>query len=75
MCSKAQWCEFGEKSKYLYNLEKRTDKKKHINSLRKEDGSILREPKQILKEEENFNKEIYRSKRSDNFKSFFIQTV
>ena len=74
--SKAQWYEFGEKnSKYFYNLEKRNHKKKHITSLTKEDGFVLREDKQILEEEENFYKEIYRSKHvspeSNNFKQFF----
>ena len=53
--SKAQWYEFGQKNnKYFYNLEKINHKKKHIASLRKEDGKIVHEPKQILEEEERF---------------------
>ena len=60
--SKAQWYEFGQKnSKYFYNLAKINHKKKHIASLRKEDGSIIHGPKQILEEEERFFKEIYQA--------------
>ena len=74
--SKATWYEFGEKnSKYFYNLEKRNQKKKHIHSIIKDDGSVIREPNQILEEEENFFKEIYTSKgvtpESDTFEHFF----
>ena len=73
---RARWYEFGEKnSKYFLNLEKRNHKKKHITSLTKEDGSVQRDAKQILEEEERFYKEIYESKNtlpeSDNFKHFF----
>ena len=61
--SKAQWYEFGEKNnKYFYNLEKRNHKRKHITLLKKEDGSVLHNPKEILDEEEAFFREIYRSK-------------
>ena len=74
--SKAQWYEFGEKnSKYFYNLEKRNHKRKHIISLKKEDGSLLHNPGQILEEEETFFKEIYRSRdvspESEIFNHFF----
>ena len=74
--SKATWYEFGEKnSKYFYNLEKRNQKKKHIHSIIKDDGSVIREPNQILEEEENFFKEIYKAKgvtpESDAFEHIF----
>jgi len=55
--------EFGEKnSKYFLNLEKRNHRKKHITSLKNEDGSVLRNAKQILEEQESFFKNIYKSK-------------
>ena len=51
--SKARWYEFGEKNnKYFYNLEKRNHKRKHITSLKKDDGSVLHDPKAKLEEEE-----------------------
>ena len=49
-------------NKYFLNLEKRNHRKKHITALKNEDGSILRNAKQILAEEENFFKNIYKSK-------------
>ena len=58
--SRARWYEFGEK--YFLNLEKRNHRKKHITALKNEDGSILRNAKQILTKEENFFKNIYKSK-------------
>ena len=58
-----RWYEFGEKNnKYFLNLEKRNHRKKHITSLKNEDGSILRNAKQILAEEETYFKNIYKSK-------------
>ena len=61
--SRARWYEFGEKNnKYFLNLEKRNHRKKHITALKNEDGFILRNAKQILAEEENFFKNIYKSK-------------
>ena len=61
--SRARWYEFDEKNnKYFLNLEKRNHRKKHITALKNEDGSILRNAKQILAEEENFFKNIYKSK-------------
>ena len=61
--SRARWYEFGEKNnKYFLNLEKRNHGKKHKTALNNEDGSTLRNAKQILAEEENFLKNIYTSK-------------
>ena len=61
--SRARWYEFGEKNnKYFLNLEKRNHRKKHITSLKNEDGSVLRNAKQIHEEEESFFKDIYKSK-------------
>ena len=77
--SKAQWYEFGEKnSKYFYNLEKRNHKKKHITSLTRENGSVFREPKQILEEEISTRKFIDPNMCLQNLttsNSFLIQTV
>ena len=74
--SKARWYEFGEKNnKYFYNLEKRNHKRKHITLLKKDDGSVLRDLKVILEEEEAFFSDIYRSKGvypdSEIFQHFF----
>ena len=56
-------------------MEKRNHRKKHITSLKKEDGSVQRNAKQILEEEENFFRNIYKSKNisleTDNSKHFF----
>ena len=53
--SRTRWYEFGEKNnKYFLNLEERNHRKKHITSLKKEDGSVQLNAKQILEEEENF---------------------
>ena len=61
--SRARWYEFGEKNnKYFLKLEKRNHRKKHITALKNEDGSILQNAKQIMVEEENFIKNIHKSK-------------
>ena len=74
--SRTRWYEFGEKNnRYFLNLEKRNHRKKHITSLKIEDGSVQRNAKQILEEEENFFRNIYKSKNisleTDNSKHFF----
>ena len=63
--SRARWYEYGEKNnKYFLNLEKRNHRKKHITSLKNEDGSVQRNAKQILEEEERFFRGIYESKNT-----------
>jgi len=56
-------------------LEKRNHRKKHITSLKNEDGSVLRNAKEILEEEESFFNGIYKSKNisleTNNSKHFF----
>ena len=74
--SRARWYEFGEKnSKYFLNLEKINHRKKHITSLAKDDGSVQRDPKEILEQEERFYRGIYQSKNtnpeSNEFRHFF----
>ena len=74
--SRARWYEYGEKNnKYFLNLEKRNHRKKHITSLKNEDGSVQLNAKQILEEEERFFSGIYKSKNTspetENFKHFF----
>jgi len=61
--SRTRWYEFGEKNnKNFLNLEKRNHRKKRITPLKKEDGSVQRNAKQILEEENNFFRAIYKSK-------------
>ena len=74
--SRARWYEFGEKNnKYVLNLEKRNHRKKLITTLKTEDGYVLRNAKQILAEEENFFKNIHKSKNisleTNNYIHFF----
>jgi len=56
-------------------LEKRNYRKKHITSLKNEDDYVLGNAKQILEEEEDFFKSIYKSKNilleKNNSKHFF----
>ena len=74
--SRARWYEFGEKnSKYFYNLEKRSQKKKNITSLKKPNGTTTHCSKEILKEEANFFSKLYETSNSnpylEQFKFFF----
>ena len=74
--SRARWYEHGERnSKYFYNLEKRNQKRKHITSLVNNDGNKIKNPKDILEEEEHFFEEIYTSRDMDpncpTFNEFF----
>ena len=60
--SKARWHEFGERSsKYFLNLEKRNYENKCITSLIKENGSSIKDPKEILKEQKRFYQFLYSS--------------
>ena len=60
--SKARWHKFGERSsKYFLNLERRNYENKCITSLRKENGSSITDPKEILKEQKRFYQFLYSS--------------
>ena len=60
--SKARWHEFGERSsKYFLNLERRNYENKCITSLLKENGSSIKDPKEILKEQKRFSQFLYSS--------------
>ena len=62
---RARWHEHGEKStKYFLNLEKRNHIKKHIRKLHIS-GVIKTDPFCILKEQERFYKNLYKSSRTD----------
>ena len=60
-----RWHEYGEKStKYFLNLEKRNHVKKHIRKLFIS-GVIKTDPFCILKEQERFYRDLYKSKNYD----------
>ena len=64
--SRARWYELGEKnSKYFLNLEKTNQRKKHVTSLINDSGMKITSPNEILKEEETFFQNIYRSSNKD----------
>ena len=74
--SKARWHEFGERSsKYFLNLEKRNYENKCITSLIKENGSSIKDPKEILKEQKRFYQFLYSSQNprvnNPKFEVFF----
>ena len=63
--ARARWHENGEKStKYFLNLEKRNHVKKHISKLNI-NGTIETDPMCILKEQEGFYRELYKSSHRD----------
>jgi len=64
--SKVRWYEDGERnSKYFYNLEKRNFNKKHITKL-VVGNKVIEEPSEILKEEEKFYQNLYKSETKIN---------
>ena len=74
--SRARWYEFGEQnSKYFYNLEKRSQKKKNITSLKKPNRTTTNCSKEILREEANFFSKLYETSNSnpnlEQFEFFF----
>ena len=63
--ARVRWHEYGEKStKYFLNLEKRNHVKKHIRKL-VISGVIKTDPFCILKEQERFYRDLYKSKNYD----------
>ena len=74
--SRARWYEYGEKNnKYFLNLEKVNYRRKYISSLITHNGTRINDPKEILKEERKFFKELYSSRNvdpnSEDFSVFF----
>ena len=64
--SKAKDIDQGEKpTKYFCNLEKHNFISKTMTQLQKDDGTIISEQQEILKEAENFYKTLYQSRDSD----------
>ena len=61
--SKAQWVEEGEKNtKYFLNLEKRNQNNTYIKALINKENKEIDDIKDIIKEEEMFYKELYRTR-------------
>ena len=72
--SKTRWTEKGEKpTKYFFNLEKRNYSRKKIAELELPNGKHLHKTDEIMKEIENFYKDLYTSKgeiEDDRFANF-----
>jgi hypothetical protein len=65
MRSKTRWCEKGERnSKYFYRLDRRNHSTKYITELKLPDKTTTTKPKDILKEDYRFYKELYTSARA-----------
>ena len=61
--SKAKWVEEGEKNtKYFLNLEKRNQNSTYIKTLINKNGEEINNIDSIIKEEETFYKELYRTR-------------
>ena len=76
--SKCRWIEKGERpTKYFFNLEKRNYSRKTINELRKQDGVVIREEKEILKVIQEFYEDLYPSEISTSKEQFdlFIRNL
>ena len=72
--SKTRWTEKGEKlTKYFFNLEKRNYSRKKIAELELPNGKHLHKTDEIMKEIENFYKDLYTSNgeiEDDRFANF-----
>ena len=69
--SKVRWVEQGEKpTNYFFNLEKRNFNRKVITEIKREDGKILVEEDEIMKEIESFYENSYTSHDEDNNEAF-----
>ena len=59
--SKTRWFEYGEKnSQYFLNLEKYNGSVKCISKLKSETGVTVTDPKEILRMQKNFYKDLYK---------------
>ena len=69
--SKVRWVEQDEKpTKYFFNLEKRNFNRKVITEIKREDGKILVDEDEIMKEIESFYKNLYASHDEGNNGAF-----
>ena len=78
--SRAEYMDKGERpTKYFCGLEKHNDISKTMQSLQKDDGTVLIEQNAILKETEQFYKNLYSSRDSElediNLNEFVGQTM
>ena len=63
-----RWAELSEKNtKYFYNLEKSKSKTKTMSSCHKSDGSLIKNPQEILFEQSKFYERLYSRDSSVNF--------
>lgn len=66
--SKAQYFLLGEKnSRYFFNLERYRGNTKIVSQLVRQDGSIIKDPKKILKEEKIFYEKLYGASIPDSW--------
>ena len=66
--SKANWATKGERmSKYFFSLEKRNYLAKNIKSLKRQDGTIIKEQSEILDEQKKFYETLYTRNPDVNF--------
>ena len=82
--SKARWHELRERSsKYCFNLEKRNYENKCITSLKRDNGSSISDPDEVLQEQKSYYQNLYSSQNPQvddpRFNNFFqnemIKTV
>ena len=67
--TKCMYYEHGERgSKYFHNMEKRRYAAKVCGKILKDDGSMITEPTQILKHQEQFYRELYTADKKVQFK-------
>ena len=61
MRSKANWCEYGEKSsKYFLNLEKHNKAKSYVRTLVSDSGIEINDPSEILVRVRDFYSNLYK---------------
>ena len=64
--SKIKWIQDGERpSKYFCHLEKRNFVQKHLSFIEKEDGEVLFDQDEIVKETKDFYEKLYESREKD----------
>ena len=64
--SKIKWIQEGERpSKYFCHLEKRNFVQKHLSFIEKEDGEVLFDQDEIVKETKDFYEKLYESREKD----------
>lgn len=74
MRSRIGWAEAGEKNtKFFLNLEKRNAMDKHICKLETQDGKVITEPKDILKEQRCYYETLYSLPRQNQDFDFNIE--